>query len=91
MVFGTAGSALIEGSTIERWKLIDELNGTFEYTGNEPFDGLITFDFTVVSSGGSQDFRFEWVHDVGAHLSSFLDFPYYLQTIFCIARQSNYF
>ncbi len=60
MVFGTGGSALIESSTIERWRLIDELNGTFEYTGLEPFDGLITFDFTVESSGGTVDFRFKW-------------------------------
>ena len=65
MVFGTGGSALIPGSTIERWKLVDELNGTFEYTGNEPFDGLITFDFTVISSGGVQDFRFKWEIDEG--------------------------
>lgn len=72
MVFGTGGSALVAGSTIERWKLIDELNGTFEYTGNEPFDGLITFDFTVISSGGSQDFLFEWVIDTG---SGFGDLP----------------
>lgn len=72
MVFGTGGSALIEGSNIERWKLIDELNGTFEYTGNEPFDGYITFDFTFLSSGGSQDFRNKWLRDVGA---GFVDLP----------------
>ena len=65
MVFGTAGSALVAGSTIERWKLVDELNGTFEYTGNEPFDGSITFDFTVISSGGVVDFRFKWLVDEG--------------------------
>jgi len=66
MVFGTGGGGLIEGSTIERWKLIDGLQGVFEYTGNEPFDGLISFDFTVVSSGGTVDFRFKWIKDTGS-------------------------
>lgn len=66
MVFGTAGSALIAGSTMERWKLVDELNGTFEYIGNEPFDGDITFDFTVTSAGGTVEFRFKWLMDSGS-------------------------
>lgn len=75
MVFGTGGSALVAGSTIERWKLIDELNGTFEYTGREPFDGYITFDFTVLSSGGSVDFRFKWERSSNAEVSNqFIDF-----------------
>ncbi len=73
LVFGTGGSALIAGSTLERWKLIDELNGTFEYTGNEPFDGLITFDFTVVSSGGTVDFRFKWEIDTGSGFVNLTD------------------
>ncbi len=72
MAFGTVGSALIAGSTMERWKLIDEINGTFEYTGNEPFDGLLSFDMTSVSSGGTVNFRFKWLHDVGA---GFVDLP----------------
>lgn len=72
MVFGTVGSALIESSTIERWKLIDEINGTFEYFGNEPFDGQITFDFTVQSSGGTVDFRFKWQISTDGG-SSFID------------------
>lgn len=71
MVFGGAG--LVAGSTMERWKLIDELNGTFEYTGNEPFDGFITFDFTVVSSGGVVDFRFKWVSDSGGGFGDLTD------------------
>lgn len=66
MVFGTGGDALVAATTIERWKLIDELNGTFEYTGDEPFAGLITFDFTVTSSGGAVDFRFRWEIDTGS-------------------------
>jgi hypothetical protein len=72
MVFGTGGSALVAGTSMERWKLIDELNGTFEYTGREPFDGLISFDFTVVSSGGNQEFRFKWEIDTGG---GFVDLP----------------
>lgn len=71
-VFGTAGSALIEGSNIERWKLVDDVVGVLEYTGNEPFSGFADFDVTAVSSGGSQAFRFKWVHDVGA---GFVDLP----------------
>ncbi len=72
MVFGTAGVALIAGSSMERWKLVDEVNGIFEYTGAEPFDGRITFDFTVVSSGGTVPFRFKWEIDTG---SGFGDLP----------------
>lgn len=72
MAFGTAGSALVEATTIERWKLIDDVLGTFEYTGLEPFDGYITFDFSSVSSGGATNFRYKWVHDVGA---GFVDLP----------------
>jgi len=66
MAFGTAGVGLIEGTTIERWKLIDPVIGEFVYLGNEDFDGSVGFDFTVLSSGGTVDFRFEWVHDIGA-------------------------
>jgi len=70
MVFGTGGGGLVDGSTMERWKLINGIDGIFEYVGNEEFDGLITFDFTVVSSGGAQDFRFKWLVDNG---SGFVD------------------
>jgi len=65
MVFGTAGTAMVECSNAERWKLVDELNGTLEYTGTEPFDGTIGYDFSVVSSGGAVEFRFKWVKDPG--------------------------
>lgn len=66
MLFGTAGDALIAGSSMERWKLVSELLGTFEYIGDEEFDGNITFDFTVLSSGGLTDFRFRWQIDTGS-------------------------
>lgn len=66
IVFGTGGTHLVAGSSMERFKLIDETNGTFEYTGAEPFSGDITSDYSVVSSGGAQEFRFKWLIDIGA-------------------------
>jgi len=72
MAFGTGGSALVAGSTMERWSLVDEVKGIFEYEGKEPFHGSITFDFTVESSGGSQDFLYKWEIDTG---SGFGDLP----------------
>lgn len=86
MVFGTAGSALLASTTMERWRLVDELNGTFEYIGHEPFDGQITFDFTLVSSGGTQDFRFKWQHDVGA---GFVDLPDAVEALVAAANNSR--
>jgi len=48
------------------------LNGTFECVSLEPVDGPLTFDFTLLSSGGSVDFRFKWEIDTG---SGFEDLP----------------
>lgn len=73
IVFGTGGSALVECSNTERWKLIDELNGTFEYTGKEPFDGMIDYNFSVVSSGGAVEFRFKWQKDTGSGFANLGD------------------
>lgn len=70
IVFGTAGSALISSSTMELWRLTDELSGTFEYIGNEPFQGLITFDYTVVSSGGTVDYRFKWQKSISTNITA---------------------
>ena len=70
MVFGTGAGGIIGGSTGERWKIINAITGIYEYTGNKPFDGYISFDFTVLSSGGAQDFRFKWLKDTG---SGFVD------------------
>lgn len=72
MVFGTVGSALLASSSMEQSRLINELNGTFENFGNDPFKGFITFDFTVESSGGTVDFRFKWVKSTDGG-STFLD------------------
>ena len=71
IVFGTVGDALIASSTQQRWRLVDEINGVFEYFGHEPFDGSITFDFSLVASGEA-DFRFKWVMDEGG---GFVDLP----------------
>lgn len=78
MVFGTAGSALAADSVMERWKLIDDVNGTFEYTGTEPYAGSLTFNFTVVSSGGAQEFRIAWQIDTG---SGFGDLPDHIEAL----------
>lgn len=78
MVFGTAGSALVADSVMERWKLIDDVNGTFEYTGTEPYAGSLTFNFTVVSSGGAQEFRIAWQIDTG---SGFGDLPDHIEAL----------
>lgn len=85
MVFGTGGSALAAASTIERWRLNDEVNGTFEYIGNETFDGYITFDFTVASSGGIVDFRFKWEIDTG---SGFVDLPDAVEALVAVGSDS---
>lgn len=86
MVFGTAASALIAGSTMERWRMTNELNGTFEYIGNDPFDGLITFDFTVESSGGTVDFRFKWQKDTG---SGFADLPDAVEALVSVGNDAQ--
>ncbi len=70
MTFGTGGSSLVAGSTLERWKLIDDVTGIFEYTGNERFDGSITFDITSVSSGGTVGFRFKWVMSISTTITA---------------------
>jgi len=65
-VFGTGGSALIECTTIQVFELIDELNGTFEVTSNEGFNGTMAYDLTAVSTGGAVEFLFKWQKDIGA-------------------------
>ncbi len=72
MAFGTPGSALVVGSSMERWKLIDDVLGIFEYEGNEPFDGAIAFSQTSQSAGGAVEFRWKWVHDTGG---GYVDLP----------------
>lgn len=66
MAFGTGAGGLIDGSNMERWKLINSVTGIFEYTGNEPFDGFLNYDFTSLSSGSAQEFRFKFLKDTGS-------------------------
>lgn len=86
MVFGTTGSALVASTTMERWRLIDEINGIFEYIGLDIFDGSITFDFTVSSVGGTADFRFKWQHDIGA---GFVDLPDAVESLVAVASSAQ--
>ena len=86
MAFGTGGAGLISGSNIELWKLIDPVIGVFEYLGNEPFDGSLTFDFTVISSGGTVDFRFKWLIDIGA---GFVDLPDPVEALVAVGSSSQ--
>ena len=86
MVFGTGGSGLLPGSTMSRWKLVGDVNGIFEYTGLEPFDGYITFDFTVESSGGAVDFRFKWQIDTGG---GFVDLPDAVEALATVGSDSQ--
>lgn len=86
LVFGTAADALIASSTMERWRLVNELNGTFEYIGSEPFDDAIQFDFTVESAGGTVDFRFKWMHDIGA---GFVDLPDNVEALVAVGSEAQ--
>jgi len=72
LVFGITGNALIASTTMAKWRMVDEINGTFESIADAKFDGWITFDFTVESSGGTVDFRFKFQIDRG---SGFVDLP----------------
>jgi hypothetical protein len=63
IVFGTAGSSLIQATNTERFKLIDDVSGTWECTSNEEVNGEITSPITAVSSGGAREFLFKWVID----------------------------
>lgn len=58
--FGVGGAGLVVASNTERFKLIDEVACIFEYIGNEPFSGGIAYDYSMISGGGTQEFRFNW-------------------------------
>ncbi len=85
MVFGTVGAALIASSTMERVKLVNELNGTFECLVDD-FDGFITFDFTVQSTGGTVDFRFKWLKDIG---SGFVDLEDVVESLVAVGSNAQ--
>jgi hypothetical protein len=66
IIFGTVGSAIVSGETIERWKVVDEINCILEYVGREPTQEGISNDITAISSGGTLVFPFKWEIDRGA-------------------------
>jgi len=72
VAFGTGGSALIEVAEAELWSLIDEVNGTFEFTGLNPFFGSLTLDLSLRAMGASAVYRFKLLKDSG---SGFVDLP----------------
>ena len=47
-------------------------NGTFKCLGAEPFDGSITFDFSVIATT-EEDFRFKWQIDTGGGFADLTD------------------
>jgi hypothetical protein len=69
MVFGTAGSALVEDLDTERWKLIDDVNSEWIYTGNEPFHGKAVMGIAAQSSGSALEFVFGATLDDGGGYS----------------------
>ncbi|MEE9393692.1 MAG: hypothetical protein V3W41_14410 [Planctomycetota bacterium] len=69
-VFGTAGVALTETADTERWQMTDEINGTFEFLGAFPFNGYISSDIAISSSGVLTGWRIKYLIDEG---SGFVD------------------
>ena len=86
MTFGTPGNALVQISTAEGWKLVDDVLCIFECVRNEPFDGNNNFDFTVISSGGTVEFRFKWLIDEG---SGYVDFPDNVEALVAVGSSSQ--
>ncbi len=73
IAYGTGGAGLVVFTTLQRFKMLDEVNGTFEYAGNEPFCGEISTNSVVISTGGNQDFRTKWVVDKAPGYTGFVD------------------
>jgi len=59
LVFGAANAALTADTVMERWRMINDVSGLFEYEGNEPYDGLVTVDLAVEAGSNSQTFTFK--------------------------------
>lgn len=66
LLFGTVGSALIASTRMAKWRMTDELNGTFELISDVIFDGWITFESSVPDIGGVLDIRIKFQIDKGA-------------------------
>ncbi|MEE9223045.1 MAG: hypothetical protein V3V40_06270 [Nitrosomonadaceae bacterium] len=68
-------TGLAEISFSERFKLIDLDNAIFEYTGNEPFEGSLSFVLSGLSSGSGSVFAFKFFlsTDGGSSFGQFVD------------------
>ncbi|MBL4769548.1 MAG: hypothetical protein JKY94_17880 [Rhodobacteraceae bacterium] len=86
IVFGTEGDALVVGTTMERFKLVDPVKGILEYTGREAFDGSIRSNFTAVSAGGLVEFLFRWQVDTG---SGFGDLPDDIKSLVSVGSDAS--
>jgi len=53
------GNSAVLASSGERWKVIDDDNGTIEYIGVEPYSGAITGHFSVLTPG-SQNYQLKY-------------------------------
>lgn len=77
ITWGTVGTAMNPGSNIERFKLINEINGTLEYKGQEPFEGFITLELTASTDSGQTEqdmtFNFQISTDGGSSFVNLTD------------------
>lgn len=74
LILGVVSDALVDSEATERWKLIDELSGTYEYVGNEPFDGSLSFTIEFTKSGGTAvEYEFRYAKDTGGGFSPLPD------------------
>lgn len=66
-ILGISGSAAIEGSDNERWRLINDVTGEIEYRGIEPFSGSLFATMTLQKPGGGQarDYLFRGIKNGG--------------------------
>ncbi len=63
-----------QSSIAERFKLINTTTGATVFTGNEPFEGFLSFYLSAVATGSGSIFKFKFVLQVGGS-GSFVDFP----------------
>lgn len=70
LLFGTVGNALIASTRMAKWRMTNEINGTFELISDVIFDGWINFETTVPDLGGILDIRIKFQIDKG---SGFVD------------------
>ncbi len=73
------GGSLLQTSITERFKLIDTTIGIVEYTGNEPFEGALSFFLSATSTGSGSVFKFKFQHEI-AGTGTFTDFTDNIET-----------